>query len=164
MSDILVVCFSRTGSTETVARAIAARLSADLDFVRPARSYRGPIGFFRGIVHSIRGARPPITSEKDPAKYRLVIVGAPVWASRLAAPMRTYLARRGSQIRSMAVFSVSGRGGRFEPYFAEVEALCGRRPTAWLVLSQGMVQSGTFEATLDPFVAVARKSTAERAA
>jgi flavodoxin len=142
MSDVLVVYFSRTGTTATAARILAEQLGADLNVIGVTRPYSGRLGFLRGVWDSLRRARPRVTHAKDPGAYALVVIGSPVWAGRPAAPIRSYLTARADRIRNLAAFCVSGSGGRYESYFREVERAGGRPPVAVLPLSQTDVLQG----------------------
>ena len=102
MADILVTWYSRSGSTEKAARALAERLGADARPLLTSASYAGPGGFLRGIWDSLRRRTPDVTLDADPAAYRLVVVGAPIWAGKPAAPLRSFLSRHGPR----------GEGGR----------------------------------------------------
>lgn len=49
MTDVLIVYYSRTGTAETLARALAARLGAEIDSIEALTSYAGPLGFLKGV-------------------------------------------------------------------------------------------------------------------
>lgn len=151
MSDILVTWYSRSGSTETVARALAKRLGADAEPILTQVSYDGAGGFLRGIWESLRRKAPPVQIGADPARYGLVVVGAPIWAGRAAAPLRAFLLRHGPRSRSVAAFCVSGSGGAYPEAFAEIEALAGRPLVATLALSQQKALSTDAGPVLDAF-------------
>jgi hypothetical protein len=46
----------------------------------------------------------------DPASYDLVIVGTPVWASTLSAPVRTYLTKLKERFNRIAFYCTCGGG------------------------------------------------------
>jgi hypothetical protein len=161
MSDILVTWYSRTGSTESVARALAERLGADAEPILAQASYDGAGGFMRGIWESLRRKAPPVQIGADPARYSLVVVGAPVWAGRPAAPVRAFLRRHGPRSRSLAAFCLSGSGGAYPEAFAEIETLAGHPLVARLTLSQQKALSMEAGPVLDAF---ARQLKTRRAA
>jgi len=154
VNKILVVCFSRTGSTRTAARALAAQLDADFEELRAAPSFEGAGGFLRAVIHSIRRATPRIDLAVNPRSDALSVLAAPVWASRLASPMRSYLVKHGHQIRAAAALSVSARGGEFPQVFDEIEQLTGNPLRARIGLAQGQANG--------PALGEALKSFAER--
>lgn len=161
MSDVLVIWYSRSGSTESAARALAKRLGADAEPILAQVSYDGVGGFVRGIVESLGRKAPPVQIGADPARYRLVVVGAPVWAGKPAAPLRAFLRRHGPRCHSVAAFCLSGSGGAYPEAFAEIEALVGQPLVATLSLSQRTALSDGAGPVLDDF---ARKLQARQAA
>ena len=152
MADILVTWYSRSGSTETVARALAERLGGDAAPILTSASYGGAGGFIRGVWDSLRRRAPAIQTDSDPAAYRLVVVAGPIWAGKPAAPLRSFLRRYGPRAKSIAAVCVSGSGGAYPAAFAEIEDLAGSRLVARLCLSQAEALSGEAGPILDEFV------------
>ena len=142
MSDVLVTCFSRTGSTELAARALAESLGADLDLIQSPDSYTGPGGLVRGLWQILIRRGPPVETARDPADYALVLVGTPVWAGQPTPPVRSYLARYGRRIRALAPFCVSASGQAYPGVFQAMERLAGLPPRATLSLAENDVRSG----------------------
>jgi hypothetical protein len=103
----LVVYYSRTGKTETAARAIAARLGADIRKLQEQIGRRGPWGFLAAGRQAIMGVR----SELVNPDYSLVgcdrvVLCQPLWASYPVPAMNTFLAHidpRGKQFLLVAV-------------------------------------------------------------
>ena len=151
MADILVTWYSRSGSTEAVARALAVRLGADARPLLTSASYAGTGGFVRGVWDSLRRRGPEVSIDADPAAYRLVVVGAPIWAGKPAAPLRTFLRRHGPRAKAVAAFCLSGSGGPYPAAFAEIEDIVGSRLVATLSLAQNEVTGGDLGAVLDEF-------------
>ncbi|MBA4805494.1 MAG: hypothetical protein H2038_12670 [Brevundimonas sp.] len=151
MADVLVTWYSRSGSTERVARALAGRLGADARPIVSSASYAGAGGFARGIWESLRRRAPDIRIDVDPGAYRLVVVGGPIWAGKPATPLRAFLRRYGPRTRSVAAFCVSGAGGAWPAAFAEIEDLVGGPLAARLSLSQAEALGPGLPAALDGF-------------
>lgn len=151
MADVLVTWYSRSGSTETVARALAERLGADARPIRTSASYAGAGGFARGVWESLRRRAPDITLDADPGAYRMVVVGGPIWAGKPAAPLRSFLRRHGPRAKAVAAFCLSGSGGSYPAAFAEIEDLVGSPPVATLSLAQHDVMGGDYGRELDGF-------------
>jgi menaquinone-dependent protoporphyrinogen IX oxidase len=151
MADVLVVYFSRSGSTERLATALAAQLGADLDRVRPAASYAGLRGYFRGVWHSLNRRTPTVECDRDPAAYRLVVIGSPVWAGLLSTPLRGYLARFGGRIGAAAAFWVSGSGAHYRAVADEIETRTGRKLLASVGFAQREVGRAAGDAKLRTF-------------
>lgn len=162
MTDVLVVYYSRTGTTETVAHALAARLGAEIDSIEALTTYAGPLGFVKGIWHSIRDATPPIRQRLDPRRFRAVILCSPVWAGKLAGPARTYM-RQAGKVPLLCGVAVSGSGGPQARFFRGMEQLGGRDGIPSLSLAQRQVTDGAFERLLDPFIETVRNRHNEAA-
>lgn len=164
MSDVLVVYYSRSGTTETAARRLANILDADLDEVVALQGYDGILGFLRCVYQASRRERPDIATGKDPSRYRLVIVGSPVWAGCLAAPLRTYLDRHREALSAVAAFCTSESGdGR--PVFEQMAELLRRPLLATLSLGRAPVLEGRAEGALRAWaLSLPYASTAAKAA
>ena len=135
MKSCLVVYYSRTGNTERVASRIASACACDLEPIREARTRAGLPGYLRSCFEAITGKRPALLpGTRNAGDYELVILGTPVWAGRVSAPMRSYvLANRGRFHRTALFCTMGGSGG--DKVLDELAALCGRPPVARLVLT-----------------------------
>ncbi len=77
---ILVVYYSRTGTTRKVAQAIAEATHADMEEIVPVRGYKGPLGWLRaGREGSSRRPAEIAPLQKDPTAYDVVVAGTPIW-------------------------------------------------------------------------------------
>jgi flavodoxin len=152
MTRILVVCYSRRGTTLDVASRIAERCGADLELIKDKTPRDGWLGWWRSAAEAwLRGQpwiQPPQRAVGD---YALVVVGTPVWAGHMAGPVRSYLLRQRGRLRRVAFFCTHGGNGGTR-VLAEMEALCGRRPRATLALAARDVAAGRHEAELARFV------------
>ena len=162
MRDVLVVVYSRSGTTEVVARALATALGADLDRITPAVSYAGAAGYLRGLWQALRRSGPSIRTRFDPAQFRTVVLCAPVWAGRLPGPVRTYLQEAGASPLLLGV-AVSGSGGAQAAFFREMEQISGCAGMPALSLTQREVLTGAYRASLDAFAQTARRARSEAA-
>lgn len=126
MAGVLVAYFSRTGVTERLATQLAANLGAVLESVKPQAPYGGRSGYLKAIWHSLFRRAPAVNCERDPADYSVVIIGSPIWAGRLSAPMRSYLRRFRGRIGQVAAFWVSGSGLDYSGVRSEIEQLSGQ--------------------------------------
>jgi len=152
----LVVFYSRSGVTKLAALAIADRLDCDVEPIQDVRSRKGLFGFLRSGYEAARRKLPAIKpTQKDPARYDLVILGTPVWGNVMASPLRTYLSRNKDRIQQMAVFcTIGGSGG--DRTLTDVAEFCGKTPAASLVLNRKEVFSGQYTEKLDRFLAAFR--------
>lgn len=101
----LVIFYSRTGATRGIAEELAHRLDADLAEITSPRFRLNPFGYLRAGFDSVRGKLPPIdVPALDFSMYDLVLVGAPIWTSYPALPVRSFFANAGALGRETALF------------------------------------------------------------
>jgi len=130
----LVIYYTRTGNTKKLAEVICEKLGAILQPIISRKKFRGPWGFLYAGFLSRTKKFPEIEPvEKDIREYDLVVVGTPVWASTMAAPVRTFLSRYKNDIKSVAFFATMGGTGEGRT-FGEMEELAGLSPVKTLTL------------------------------
>lgn len=152
MKKVLVVYYSRSGNTRRVAEAIAEACDADLAEIRERRSRRGIAGWWRSVFEAVGHRRPPIEPiAANPHHYELVVVGSPVWASRMASPVRTWLAANGRALGRLGLFVTEGGSGG-ESAIARMAALCAAPPDACLVVKAPQLVTGGFRAAVADYV------------
>lgn len=114
-STILVVYYSRTGTTRRIAEMLAAELGADIEPIREQGadvSRAGARGYLRSLIDALCRRRVIIIPAlHDASRYELVVVGSPVWASHASAPALAWLAEHGERVRHLALFCCLGGSG-----------------------------------------------------
>ncbi len=156
MTDTLVAYYSRSGTTERLASQLAARLGADLEVVKTDQSYAGRTGYLKGIWHALSRRVLKVSPGRDAANYPIVIVGSPIWAGHLSAPMHSYLARYGRKIRPAAAFWVSGGGAAYENIVSEIETITGHPLLATAHFSQREIGAPATNSEMEKFVQALR--------
>jgi hypothetical protein len=152
---ILVVFYSRTGSTRKVAEELSARCGGDLEEIRDAAPRFGLIrGWWRSIREVRRRAETSILPARlSPATYDLVVLGSPVWASSMSSPLRTWLNRHRHELKTIAAYvTQNGRGG--ERALAQIGDLCGTTPVATAIINARDIASDACKREVDRFVDV----------
>ena len=148
----LVVCYSRTGTTRTVADALAAALHCPIEHLIDTRPRAGglrlPKCLFDAVLKRTTTLRP---LARNPEQYDLVIVATPVWANSLPPATRTFLAPSGGHIKRVAFVCTQNASGAGQ-VFREMTEVGGRAPVAVLALRNDQVRSGRFTADVDDFV------------
>lgn len=137
----LVVFYSRTGNTRKAAEAIAEELGCDREEIIDTRNRSGVLGYVRAGMDAARKTPAAIKqTEKDASAYGLVLIGTPVWAWTVSAPVRAYILRNRERLKKVAFFCTKGgsEGGTFK----EMENLCGKAPVCVLSLSENDLRSG----------------------
>jgi flavodoxin len=139
MPRVLVVYYSRTGTTKRVAAQIAGALSADLEQIVDRTPRIGLVGYLRSGFEATFGRRTRVDAPKsESGLYDLVIVGSPVWNASLSSPVRTYLGDNRGRLKDVAFFcTCGGRGG--ERVLEQMAAIVGKKPIATLILREAAV-------------------------
>ncbi|TWI46802.1 flavodoxin-like protein [Pseudoduganella flava] len=145
MNPYLIVYFSRSGYTRRVAEAIAAGCAADIEELRPLRDYQGIGGYLRAALDTLRLRTPelqPLTH--DPSAYQLVLVGTPVWAGHVPAPVYSFLSHHGAQCRRLAAFCTMGGSGG-DKVLDKIAELAGKPLAGRLVLTDRDIEAGKLQ-------------------
>jgi flavodoxin len=101
----LVVYYSRTGKTRFVAEKVASELKAEIEEVVDLKNRSGRFGFLKAGYDATRGNKTEIAeTQKLPSDFDLIVVGTPVWNSRPASAISTYLQRNDFAGKKAAVF------------------------------------------------------------
>jgi flavodoxin len=149
----LLVYYSRTGTTRRLAEAIASELKCEVEEIQDVRSRKGLFGWLRSGREAMKRSLPEIKEPvRDPAQYKIVIVGTPVWADTMASPVRTWLDRfRPKLVNSVALFCTMGadQSGKTIP---EMGSYCTCDTLASVSVSKGEVQRGEFRPKLTDFL------------
>lgn len=141
---ILVVFYSRSGTTAALARQLAAELNADCEPLHDADSRRrlGAIGFLRSLSDVINKRAADLRPTTCwPSVYNVVVLGTPVWAGRASTPVSTWLARHGPELRATAFFCTMGLRGDLTA-FEQMQVLAGRKPIATCSISGREIRDG----------------------
>ena len=148
---ILVVYYSRTGTTGKVAKAIQAKLECELEELIDTVKRSGFFGYIRC---GFQAARKKITVLKpmkhDPSEYDLVLIGTPVWAGVMSTPARTFLHEYKEKFDKVAFFCTCGNN-KYNP-FDEMEVLVGKKPLGTMGLTAKAVKKGEYSSELKKFI------------
>ncbi len=151
MTRYLVVYYSRTGHTATLAKALAEQLGADLEPIREARSRSGWLEFWRSGRESWLGILPQVEPQQhDPARYDVVVLGSPVWASRPSTPVRAWLAANRDKLETIACF-VTFNGSGAKRTLARMDEAAGRPAVATFAASAREVNRGRWKEAMERF-------------
>jgi flavodoxin len=136
----LVVYYTRTGTTQQLARWIAAAVDADLERIVDRSHRGGMLGYLRSsweaaMQRTVR-IEPPV---RDPTRYSLVVIGTPIWMDNVASPVRSYLEAHRNELDRVAFFCTCGRAGERRT-FAQMAELCGTTPIATLSVRASSIE------------------------
>ncbi len=161
--NALVVYYSLSGITRTVATAIANELGADLEEIRCKRYLPGFFGSLRAAYDSWKGDLPAIEPLScSPTRYALVVICSPIWVFHPATPVRSFLRDESAKLPDVA-FLLTHRESAARQALGEMEQLCGRSPNATLVVREVDVKNGKFALAATAFVASLLTDNARKA-
>ncbi|WP_295603243.1 flavodoxin [uncultured Methanobrevibacter sp.] len=138
----LVVYYSRTNTTRKLAEKIASETNADIEEIRPKVNYQGKLGYIRGGKDAM--SEKIIDLEEmayDPKDYDVVYVGGPVWASKAANPLISYL--NNNDFNNVKFFLTAGKSG-FESSFKQMEKY-SKKPLKTLQLTTKEVKQDNYD-------------------
>ncbi|GAB7540581.1 flavodoxin family protein [Cupriavidus sp. 8B] len=169
MEKILIVYYSRTGTSRQAAEELAAHTGWPIAEVGDQVSRAGLLGDARCVLDVLlqrhvgyRYAGPSLD------ECQQIVIVAPIWVGHLAAPMRSFLRDSLPLTCKTSVICVMARQGGFNAA-EEVARLASEAPSPVIALRQSDVNSGAALQALRAFAeqveaANARTGTAQRPA
>ncbi len=139
-SKVLVVFFSRGGTTRKVAEALHEQIGGELVEVHTRHYPKGIRGYFRAGLDSLVGRSIPIRfAALHDSDYDLVVIGTPVWNASLSAPIQNFITHSLPETQRVAFFLTYGGSGA-KRVFGQMEGLTGKHPLAVLAVSDSEVR------------------------
>jgi hypothetical protein len=152
MHNTLVVVYSNTGTGLLLAHRMCAEHGWAMGEIKEPETRTGLRGMLRCVMDSCLRRQPPIRYEgPDPETFDAVVLVSPIWAYRLAGPMRSFVASEASRLRHYAVVSVMGGSGAAGAA-AEIDSLTGRSPVLSVAFTAREVEDGSFATRLPGIV------------
>jgi flavodoxin len=159
--SVLVVFYSSTGNTRKVAQAIGKALSADVEQIHQVKPYQVDIKG-KGLGNSVNVSRAalggmaarttPIEAvQRDPADYDLVLIGTPVCANSLPAPVRAYVEQYRPKFKEVAFFC-TGEDPDNEHIFELLEEACGKTPCTSFPFHAPKIRADEFHSQVEAFI------------
>lgn len=122
---MLVVYYSRTGTTGKVAERISTLLGSYTEEIHDRTNRSGMIGWLKAGRDSGSGKLTVLEEvKKDSAQYNTVVIGTPIWNHTISTPIGTYISQYGERFKKVAFFC-TGDSTDDNP-FSEIESLCGK--------------------------------------
>ena len=127
----LIVFYSWSGNTRTLAGLIQEKLGADVAELQPVTPY--PSGYNDCVQLAQRekneGFLPPLRPlTVNVASYDVILVGSPNWWGTWAGPVRTFLHDNDLTGKTVLPFATHGGGG-WQSMPADLAALCPQART-----------------------------------
>lgn len=110
----LVLFYSQTGATRSVAEELQRQLGCDIDSIVAVNPYDGDYGqtiarWMQEKADSVKVEVKPINANLD--EYDTIFLGFPIWGGTYALPMASFLADNGLEGKKVVTFATFGSGG-----------------------------------------------------
>jgi flavodoxin len=152
MEKILVVYYSRTGTTKKVAEDLAHKLNSDIEEIIDKDKRKGLVGYIRSGRDAVRKRKTDIELTKNnPDEYDLVIIGTPVWAFTMSAPIRTYLMENIGKFKKVAFFTTQ-KGKNEQKVFKDIKKIINISPKAKIFITTREVAQNQYEDKINNFI------------
>ncbi len=113
MSNTLIIYYSLEGNIDFLMRKMAKAINADTCRLETVKEYpkKGLLKFLHGGRDASFGFKPELkTALPDLSAYSRIIIGTPVWASKPAAPINTFLDKADFSGKNVAIVASSAGG------------------------------------------------------
>ena len=148
----MIVCYSRSGYTASLAKEVAAMTGWELLEVKDRHPRDGAWGQLRCALDVLLHRRPPIDCPDRPVQgYETIVLAAPVWLQSLAAPMRSFIARHRGHFAAVAYLCTYGGRGA-EKAARQAAQLAGAPLVATLAVTSQELEQGDYRRRLDEFL------------
>jgi methionine--tRNA ligase beta chain len=152
MQKILIVYYSRTGTTKRIAEFLAQHLKCDLEEIVSAKNRNGALGYMLcGREATLKNLPKIEPVTKNPEDYDLIIFGTPVWAWNISSPLRTYLAKNKNKFKNISAFCTMSHDGDRQS-FSEIEKICGKKLVAKIGIKTKNAKKANLNEQLEKFI------------
>lgn len=153
---ILVVYYSRTGTTAKIAKEIADGLKCDIEEIHDRKNRNGIIKWFIAGRDGMSKSTTDIKKTAyNPSQYELIIIGTPIWVNATPA-IRTYLKENTGNFKNIAFFCTMG-GSVGKNAFLEMEQIAGKKPLTVMELRSDDIKNGNYKQTLQKFISEVKR-------
>jgi flavodoxin len=152
MKNVLVVYYSLSGHTKTLAERIGSEGGWAVARIEDATTRSGKWGQLRSVMSTFLGAKPHIRySGPSPAAFDVIVLGGPVWVGKMASPLHTFIANHQHEVKALALFCTCGGSGG-EKAMTDLAKRCEKPPTATLAVTEAQLKSRTHENAVTTFI------------
>lgn len=152
---VLVVYFSHTGNTRTIAGYIHDTVKSDLMEIKTADTYTDDYDALLAQIREEVASEycPPLTTKiENISSYDVVFIGYPIWVETAAPPIRSFLTTHDLAGKTVVPFCTSGTSSA-EASYRLVRSLCPQST----VLEGIQIRRGTYDTAYDRVTAWLQK-------
>lgn len=152
---VLVVYFSHTGNTRTIAGYIHETVKSDLVEIKTVDTYTDD---YDTLLAQIReevasGYCPPLTTKiENLSSYDVIFIGYPIWVETAAPPVRSFLTTHDLAGKTVVPFCTSGTSSA-EASYRLIRSLCPKST----VLEGIQIRRGTYDTAYERVIAWLQK-------
>lgn len=125
-SNVLIVYYSRSGNTQTMAKMIQAETGGDMIAISLVKNYPEDYGqLVKQYKEEVRTKKWPAikTRISNMEKYDYIFIGSPNWGSSIAPPVSSFLNSHNLKGKVIIPFMTHGGGG-FGHSINDIKLLC----------------------------------------
>jgi flavodoxin len=151
VTKALIVYYSNTGHTKTIAEELAKAGGWPVAEIREAKPRKGRWGEIRCVIETLIGIKPHIEfTSPSFDSFDLVIIGTPVWAGHVASPVQSFLAKHRSNLNRVAFFCTCA-GPNSSAVFDQLHTISGKVPVNTLAITNEEMKSSIYRDKLTAF-------------
>ncbi len=151
VTKALIVYYSNTGHTKTIAEELATMNGWSVAGIRLAKPRKGRWGEIRCVIESMIGIKPHIDFTSPPFDtFDLVVIGTPVWGGHVASPVQSFLMKYRSHLQRAAFFCTCA-GPDSSPVFDQLRTLSGKVPVNTLAITNEEMKYSAYHDKLATF-------------
>lgn len=140
----LIVYYSRTGTSEVLAKILREKLACDMDRI-DYEVAREKVSFVAAGWEAVRRAVKPIKGNAHkPENYDRVFFVTPVWANGLSTPIRSYMVANRDKIDSYSLLTTSG-GNALTKVRKDARAAMKKAPEASVEFKSEDLKQGEYD-------------------
>jgi flavodoxin len=152
MKNVLVVYYSRSGHTKTLAERMARERGWTVAAIDDASKREGIWGYICSAMSTFLGLKPDIHyAGPSPASFDLIVLGGPVWVGRIASPVHTFVANHQHEFKALALFCTYGGSGA-DKAMQGLARDCAKVPVATLAVTEAQLKSDAYTKAMTAFV------------
>lgn len=125
-SNMLIVYYSRSGNTQTMAKMIQTETGGDMIAISLVKNYPEDYGqLVKQYKEEVRTKKWPAikTRISNIEKYDYIFIGSPNWGSSIAPPVSSFLSNHNLKGKMIIPFMTHGGGG-FGHGINDIKLLC----------------------------------------
>ncbi|HCW07122.1 MAG TPA: hypothetical protein DGG95_07140, partial [Cytophagales bacterium] len=121
----LIVYYSHSANNESLAHELKVRLGCDVVKIEEEKRRTGFTIFLDLLFRREPKIKKPEVFLND---YSMVIFIAPIWGSKIASPLTSYIKMENGNIKKYAFITICGHEGQGKMIADELTQLTGRKP------------------------------------